>query len=302
MKTPPFLKPGDTIGIVCPAGFMPKEKILNCISMLKKWGYKVQIGKTVGGKSKNYFSGTDEERLMDLQNMLDDKRINAIIFGRGGYGTTRILDEINFDKFSKNPKWIVGFSDITILHSYIQNKFNISSIHGPMCGAFNQVPKDNPFIYSLKDSLEGKPTVYETAYHPLNNTGMVKAPIVGGNLCLLAHGIGTNAEIVTKGKILFIEDIGEQLYNIDRMMLQLKRSGKFNKLKGFIVGGFSDCKDTERTFGKNANEIIFDHIKEFDFPTCFGFPISHELENVAIQIGMKYSLEVNEYKTILSSV
>jgi len=302
MKTPPFLKPGDTIGIVCPAGFMPKEKILNCVSMLKKWGYKVQIGSTVGGKSKNYFSGTDAERLMDLQNMLDDKGINAIIFGRGGYGTTRILDEINFDKFAKNPKWIVGFSDITILHSYIQNKFNISSIHGPMCGAFNQVPKDNPFVFSLKDTLEGKPTVYETAYHPLNNTGKVKAPIVGGNLCLLAHGIGTNAEIETKGKVLFIEDIGEQLYNIDRMMLQLKRSGKFAKIKGFIVGGFSDCKDTERTFGKNAYEIIFDHIKEFDFPTCFGFPISHERENVAIQLGMKYSLEVNEYKTILSSL
>ncbi len=302
MKTPPFLKPGDTIGIVCPAGFMPKEKILNCVSMLKKWGYKVQIGSTVGGKSKNYFSGTDAERLMDLQNMLDDKGINAIIFGRGGYGTTRILDEINFDKFVKNPKWIVGFSDITILHSYIQNNFNISSIHGPMCGAFNQVPKDNPFVFSLKDTLEGKPTVYETAYHPLNNTGKVKAPIVGGNLCLLAHGIGTNAEIETKGKVLFIEDIGEQLYNIDRMMLQLKRSGKFAKIKGFIVGGFSDCKDTERTFGKNAYEIIFDHIKEFDFPTCFGFPISHERENVAIQLGMKYSLEVNEYKTILSSL
>jgi muramoyltetrapeptide carboxypeptidase len=302
MKTPPFLKPGDTIGIVCPAGFMPKEKILNCVSMLKKWGYKVQIGSTVGGKSKNYFSGTDAERLMDLQNMLDDKRINAIIFGRGGYGTTRILDEINFDKFAKNPKWIVGFSDITILHSYIQNNFNISSIHGPMCGAFNQVPKDNPFVFSLKDTLEGKPTVYETAYHPLNNTGKVKAPIVGGNLCLLAHGIGTNAEIETKGKVLFIEDIGEQLYNIDRMMLQLKRSGKFAKIKGFIVGGFSDCKDTERGFGKNAYEIIFDHIKEFDFPTCFGFPISHERENVAIQLGMKYSLEVNEYKTILSSL
>ena len=302
MKTPRFLKPGDTIGIVCPAGFMPREKILNCISMLKKWGYKVQIGKTVRGKSKNYFSGTDEERLMDLQNMLDDKHINTIIFGRGGYGTTRILDEINFDKFAKNPKWIVGFSDITILHSFIQNKLKVSSIHGPMCGAFNQIPKNNPFIFSLKDTLEGKPTVYETSFHPLNNTGKVKAPIVGGNLCLLAHGIGTNAEIDTTGKILFIEDIGEQLYNIDRMMLQLKRSGKFNKLKGFIVGGFSDCKDTERTFGKNAYEIIFDHIKEFDFPTCFGFPVGHELENVAIQLGLKYSLEVNEYKTILSSL
>jgi muramoyltetrapeptide carboxypeptidase len=302
MKTPPFLSPGDTIGIVCPAGFMPKEKILNCVSMLKKWGYKVQIGKTVGGKSKNYFSGTDEERLIDLQIMLDDKNIKAIIFGRGGYGTTRILDDINFNKFIKHPKWIVGFSDITILHSFIQKKFKISSIHGPMGGAFNQKLKKNPFLLSLKDTLEGKPTVYETPYHPMNNPGKVKAPMVGGNLCLLAHGIGTNAEVETKGKILFIEDVNEQYCNIDRMMLQLKRSGKLSKIKGLIVGGFSDCKETERPFGKNINEIIFDHIKEFDFPTCFGFPISHELENVAIQMGMRYSLEVNEHKTILSSL
>lgn len=302
MKIPPFLEPGDTIGIVCPAGFMEKEKISNCVSTLKKWGYKIQIGKTVGGKSKNYFSGTDEQRLSDLQAMLDNKNIKAIIFGRGGYGTTRILDEINFNKFIKHPKWIVGFSDITILHSYLQKNYKISSIHGPMCGAFNYTPKENPFTFSLKDTLEGKPTVYEAAYHPLNNPGKAKAPIVGGNLCLLAHGIGTNAEIETKGKILFIEDIGEQLYNIDRMMLQLKRSGKLQYLKGLIVGGFSDSKDTERPFGKNAYEIIFDHIKEYDYPTSFGFPISHEKENVAIQLGMKYVLDITEHKTTLSSI
>ncbi|MFZ9261961.1 MAG: S66 peptidase family protein [Chitinophagaceae bacterium] len=302
MIIPPFLKPGDTIGIVCPGGFMAKEKVLNCVSTLKKWGYKVQLGKTVGGKSKNYFSGSDDERLFDVQSMLDDKNIDAIIFGRGGYGTTRILDRLDFRRFKKNPKWIVGFSDITILHTYLQKQLKISSIHGPMCGAFNKGPKENQFILSLKDALEGKPTIVQSEFHSLNNTGKTTARIIGGNLCLLAHGIGTNAELETSGKILFIEDIGEQLYNIDRMMLQLKRSGKLSKLKGLIVGGFTDNKDTERPFGKNAYEIIFDHIKEYDFPTCFGFPIGHDEENVAIQLGLKYTLEINNYQSILSKI
>lgn len=302
MKVPPFLKKGDTIGIVCPGGYMPKDKIAACVSTLKKWGYKVKIGKTVGGKSANYFSGTDEERRDDLQSMLDDKEIKAILFGRGGYGTSRILDQINFKRFVANPKWLIGFSDITILHSFLQRNFKISSIHGPMCGAFHQDKGENMYTLSLKDVLEGKPTVFQADYHPLNNTGKVTAKITGGNLCLLAHGIGTNAEVDTKGKILFIEDVGEQLYNIDRMMLQLKRSGKFDQVKGLIVGGFTDCKDTERHFGKEAYEIIFDQIKEFDFPTCFGFPISHEKENIAICMGMKYSLEVSAFQTILASV
>lgn len=302
MITPPYLKPGDTIGIVCPAGYMPKENIKKCVTCLKDWGYKVVVGKTVGGKSKNYFSGSDEQRLEDLQGMLDDKNINAILFGRGGYGTTRLLDDLSFKKFLKYPKWIVGFSDITILHSFLQHNFRVSSIHGPMAGAFNQEKRENAYILSLKDTLEGKPTVYQSPFHPLNNSGKTTAELVGGNLCLLAHGIGTNAEINTKGKILFIEDVGEQLYNIDRMMLQLKRSGKLEQLKGLIVGGFSDCKDTDRPFGKTAYEIIFDHVKEYDFPTCFDFPISHDKENVAIQLGKKYTLEITAFHTTLSSL
>lgn len=302
MKVPPFLKPGNTIGIVCPAGYMSRDKIAACVSTLKKWGYKVKIGKTVGGKSPNYFSGTDKERLDDLQAMLDDKNINAILFGRGGYGTGRILDQINFKRFASKPKWIIGFSDITLLHTYMQRNIKISSVHGPMCSAFNHDKGENIYTLSLKDVIEGKPTVFYSDYHPLNNPGKTTARITGGNLCLLAHGIGSNAELDTKGKILFIEDVGEQLYNIDRMMLQLKKCGKFEHLKGLIVGGFTDCKDTERSFGKNAYEIIFEQIKEFDFPTCFGFPISHEKENVAIQMGMKYSMDVTAYQTILAAV
>ena len=292
MKIPPYLQPGDTIAIVCPAGFMPAERAKACIQTLKKWGYKVVKGKTLGGNSKNYFSGTDEERLQDLQQFIDDPNVNAILCGRGGYGTTRILDGIDWKAFKKNPKWIIGFSDITVLHGYMHEQLGIASIHGPMAGAFND--GENRFTFSLKDTLEGKPVQYNSAAHPFNRTGKIKAPVIGGNLCLMAHSIGSNAEYNTDGKILFIEDVGEQLYNIDRMMLQLKRAGKLKKLKGLIVGGFSDNKDTERTFGKTAYEIIAEAVEEYKYPTCFGFPISHERENVAIAIGQTYALEIND--------
>ncbi len=292
MKIPPYLQPGDTIAIVCPAGFMPAERAKACIQTLKKWGYKVVKGMTLGGNSKNYFSGTDEERLQDLQQFIDDPNVNAILCGRGGYGTTRILDGIDWKAFKKNPKWIIGFSDITVLHGYMHEQLGIASIHGPMAGAFND--GENRFTFSLKDTLEGKPVQYNSAAHPFNRTGKIKAPVIGGNLCLMAHSIGSNAEYNTDGKILFIEDVGEQLYNIDRMMLQLKRAGKLKKLKGLIVGGFSDNKDTERTFGKTAYEIIAEAVEEYKYPTCFGFPISHERENVAIAIGQTYALEIND--------
>ena len=292
MKIPPYLQPGDTIGIVCPAGFMPAERAKSCIQTLKKWGYKVVKGKTLGGKSKNYFSGTDEERLNDLQSFIDDPSIKAILCGRGGYGTTRILDGINWKAFKKNPKWIIGFSDITVLHGYMHEQLGVCSIHGPMAGAFND--GENRFTFSLKDTLEGKPIHYSATTHPLNHNGKTKAAVIGGNLCLMAHCIGSNAEYDTDGKILFIEDIGEQLYNIDRMMLQLKRAGKLKKLKGLIVGGFSDNKDTERTFGKTAYDIIAEAVQEYTYPKCFGFPISHEKENVAIAIGQTYALEIND--------
>ena len=277
---PQPLHPGDTIAIVCPAGYMPAEKAAACIRTLKKWG--------------------DEERLADLQGKLDDPSVKAILFGRGGYGTTRILDQIDWRRFLKNPKWIIGFSDITILHGHMHEQLKIASIHGPMSGAFNEDDGINRFTLSLKDSLEGKPVHYNARHHSFNYTGKATAQVVGGNLCLMAHAIGTNAAYHTKGKILFIEDIGEQLYNIDRMMLQLKRAGTLDKLKGLIVGGFSDCKDTERPFGKNAYEIIAEHVKEYKYPKAFGFPISHEKENVAIIIGKKYSLEVRTDGTVLS--
>jgi muramoyltetrapeptide carboxypeptidase len=301
MKNPPYLHPGDKIAIVCPAGYMPSQKATSCIKTLKKWGYTVVKGKTLGGKSKNYFSGSPEERLADFQHHLNDPSVKAILCGRGGYGTTHLLDKIDWKQYKKNPKWIIGFSDITILHTYLQHKLKIASIHGPMANAFNDDDGINRYTLSLKDTFEGKPVQYNCLPHKLNRTGKSKAPIVGGNLSLLAHSIGTNAELESDGKILFIEDIGEQLYNVERMLLQLKRAGKLKKLKGLIVGGFSQKKDTERPFGKELYQIINDITEEYKYPVCYGFPISHDKENVAIAIGSIYKLEITEDLVSLSN-
>ncbi len=301
MIIPNPIKPGDTIGIVCPAGFMPAEKARRCIQTLKKWGYHVLEGKTLGGSSKNYFSGTDEERLQDLQLMLDNPDVKAIICGRGGYGTTRILDQINWNAFEKNPKWIVGFSDLTILHGFMHEQLQIASIHGPMAGAFNQDEGINRYTLSLKHVLEGSLTCYTSAPHIFDTPGIANAQLIGGNLCLMAHALGSNAAYQTAGKILFLEDVGEQLYNIDRMMLQLKRAGVFNNLKGLIIGGFTDNRDTDRPFGKNAYEIIGEHVNEYNYPKCFGFPVSHEKENLALAIGAIYKLKIDKLGTELSN-
>jgi muramoyltetrapeptide carboxypeptidase len=291
-KFPPYLKKGDRIGIVAPAGFMPFEKMETCVNTLQDWGYNVRLGTTTHSHSTNYFSGTDAERWNDLQQMLDDKEVHAVLCARGGYGVSRIIDQLNFKKFKKHPKWVVGFSDITVLHAHLYSKFGIASLHAPMAAAFNDGGFSSSYIQSVKDALEGVPAHYKCAVHDLNRTGDAEGELVGGNLALLAHLVGSVSEIKTKHKILFIEDIGEYLYNVDRMFLQLKRSGKLDKLAGLIVGGFSDMKDTERPFGKTVHEIIYEHIKEYDYPVCFDFPVSHNKENYALKVGGRYSFTV----------
>lgn len=289
---PPYLQKGDTIGIVAPSGYMPVEKMQTCIETLDSWGYTVQMGATTHSNSQNYFSGTDEERLNDLQQMMDDRNIKAILCARGGYGMSRIIDGLNFKKFRKHPKWIIGFSDITVLHSHLFSRYKIASLHAPMANAFNDGGFNDPYVLSLKDALEGKPSHYECPAHPFNRTGEARGQLVGGNLSLLAHLTGTKSDIKTKNKILFLEDVGEYLYNIDRMLIQLKRSRKFEKLSGLIIGGFTDNKDTERPFGKSVYDIIYEQVKEYDFPVCFGFPVSHEKENYALKVGVRYNLVV----------
>ncbi|MBN8880433.1 MAG: LD-carboxypeptidase [Sphingobacteriales bacterium] len=300
IKTPPYLQPGDTIGIVCPAGYMSLEKAAECIRVLREeWGYNVKIGKTLGGASTTYFSGTDEERLTDLQQMLDDDEVKAILCGRGGYGTGRIIEQLDFKKFKKNPKWIIGFSDITVLHSHLYSNYYIASLHAPMAAAFNEAGYINRYVQSLRSALQGTWARYTCEPHPFNRTGEAIGELVGGNLSLIAHLVGSDSDIKTKGRILFLEDIGEYSYNIDRMMYQLKRSGKLKNLAGLIIGGFTDMKDTERPFGKDVYEIIRDIIEEYNYPVCFGFPVSHEKENYALKIGAGYKLKITKSRVLL---
>jgi muramoyltetrapeptide carboxypeptidase len=299
IRTPAYLMKGDTIGIVCPSGYMVKERTDACVRTLETWGYKIKLGKTVGGSSENYFSGTDDERLDDFQEMLDDEEVKAILFGRGGYGMTRIIDRISFKKFRQHPKWIIGYSDITILHTHLYSNFYISSLHSPMAGAFNDEGYKNEYIASFKNVIEGKKINYRIGTHPFNRRGEAVGELVGGNLTLLAHACGSESDLKTKGKILFLEDIGEYLYNIDRMFWQLKRAGKLSKLAGLIIGGFTDLKDTERPFGKTIYEIIKEHIDPYNYPVCFDFPVSHTDKNYALKIGCGYKLKVGKTKVSL---
>ena len=300
IKIPPYLKKGDTIGITCPAGYMAEAKAQTCISTLQSWGFDVMVGKTLGGKSKNYFSGTDEVRRDELQAMLDDEHIKAILCGRGGYGVTRIIDQLDFTKFKKNPKWIIGFSDITVLHAHLYTKIKVASLHAPMAVAFND--GENKYIKSLQKAIIVKKAKYSCATHPFNKPGVVTAELVGGNLSLLAHLTGTPSDINTKDKILFIEDIGEHIYNIDRMLYQMKRSGKLDKPAGLIIGGFTDMLDTERPFGKKVYKLIKEITAAYDYPVCFGFPVSHIKENYALKVGVNYTLKVSKNKTQLTEL
>jgi muramoyltetrapeptide carboxypeptidase len=296
---PPYLQPEDTIGIVCPAGYMPLEKAQTAIDLLKEWGYKIKIGKTLGSNSANYFSGNDEERLNDFQQMLDDDEVKAVFCARGGYGIGRIVEKINFKKFKQKPKWVIGFSDVTVLHSHIHSNYKIATLHAPMASAFNDEGYKNEFVQSLKHVLDGKKIKYECAPNEFNKRGEAVGELVGGNLSLLAHLICTSSDLKTKGKILFLEDVGEYLYNIDRMFYQLKRAGKLDKLAGLIIGGFTEMKDTERPFGKTVYEIIHDVVKEYDYPVCFGFPVSHGKENYALKVGVGYKLKVGKNRVTL---
>lgn len=290
MIQPQNLQAGDVIGMVCPAGSIPLERVQKCVETLTDWGYQVKIGKTVGTK-KDYFSATDTERVADLQEMLNDPNVKAILCARGGYGVSRIIHQLDFSAFLKQPKWIIGFSDITVLHAALQKKA-VMSIHGPMAAAFNKGADGEPYIQALHQILMGTKTAYETNPNVFNQIGSVKAPMIGGNLCLIAHLIGSVNSFDTKGKILFIEDIGEYHYNLDRMLVQIKNAGLFDNLAGLVVGAFTDMKDPSTDFGATALEIIQSHVKHNTYPICFDFPISHELANYPIKEGAIYELNV----------
>lgn len=297
----PYLTPGMKIGITCPSGYVDVARVEQAIRLLHSLGYETVLGKTIG-LGDYYFAGSDQERLADLQAMLDDASLAAIWMGRGGYGMSRIIDQLDFTNFLKHPKWICGFSDITVLHSHLQAQFAFPSIHALMCGSVVADNWQSAPIQSLLLALEGKPLSYEMPAHPLHILGSVTAPLVGGNLAILAHLTGSPSQLQTAGKILFIEDIGEHLYQIDRMLYNLKRSGQLKGLKGLVVGSFTDVEDTERPFGQSLEEIIWDKVAEYGYPVCFNVPCGHQYDNRALRLGMPYQLAVLEEKATLSSL
>lgn len=299
-KVPPNLNKGDTIAIVCPSGYMPAEKAETCIQVLKEWGYQVKIGKTLGNQF-HYFSGTDEERLDDLQQMLDDTQVKAILCGRGGYGMSRIIDQLDFKVFKKNPKWIIGYSDITLLHGHLYTQLKTASLHSPMAAAFNDGEYANAYIQALKKILRGGSYKYHATAHPFNQKGIATGELVGGNLSLLAHMTGSKSAFTTKGKILFMEDVGEYIYNIDRMFIQLERSGVLSRLAGLIIGGFTDMKDTVIPFGASVTEMIHARVQKYKYPICFDFPVSHNRENYPLKVGVVHELRVSKSGVVLKA-
>lgn len=289
--TPPYLKQGSVIGITCPSSYIPLERIQFAASVLEAKGYKTLFGKTCGTQF-NYFSGTDEERLADLQSMLDNPDVDAILMGRGGYGMGRIIDKLDFTAFKNKPKWICGFSDIIILQNHVQANFNIPVLHSPMCNAYKEDTIDSAHLQSFFDAITGNPLRYEFPASEYNREGNAEGILTGGNLAILAHVTGSASEVDTTGKILFIEDIGEVLYNIDRLMINLKRAGKLDKLRGLIIGGLTDLTDTDRPFGKTAEEIIWDNVAEYNYPVCFNFPAGHIDINYTLTLGLPHKLSV----------
>lgn len=298
MIIPPYLKPGDTVGVLSTARSFTLNEVQPFVHLLESWGLKVQLGNTLG-KVHHQFAGTDEERTSDFQHMLDDPAIKAIFCARGGYGTARIVDQIDFSSFKERPKWICGFSDMTVLHATLQQQFDIAFMHTMTSLFLSEV--DQFSQYSLKSALFGGSLTYAFDAHPLNRLGekqKMKGIVVGGNLSVLYSISGSISNINTDGKILFLEDLDEYFYHIDRMMLQLKRAGKLNNLAGLLIGSFSDMKDNAIRFGKTAYEIIKEAVAEFDYPVVFGFPAGHTRKNYALKMGAEIEVFRFEDKII----
>ena len=304
---PPYLKPGDLIGICCPSGFIKVEDVQPAASKFLQWGFSVKMGNTIGAKDFT-MGGTDDQRTSDLQIMLDDPAIRAIMFARGGYGAVRIIDRINFKRFIKSPKWLIGFSDATIFHTHLSN-YKIPSLHSKMCNSFpadwsKAEASQIESIDSIRKCLVGEHMKYSTTGTSYNKAGTAEGVLIGGNLSMLQNVAGTASDIETDGKILFIEDVDEYLYNIDRMLWNLKRSGKLDNLKGLIVGGFNNLKPDVpgEEFGHTVYEMVIEKVKEYTYPVCFDFPVGHQKYNVALKCGVPHKLVVSEMNSILEEV
>ena len=289
LKVPSYLKAGDCVGVVCPAGEVRKP-VTEAVALFRSWGLRVKVGSTVG-HNFFHFSGTDMERTEDLQTMLDDPELKAIFAARGGYGTVRIIDALNFEKFLERPKWLIGYSDITVLLMHMYNRYRVPSIHGQMPNTIPEATKAS--IESLKQALFGIPLHYTYESSSLNRDGVSTGTLIGGNLAILTSIVGSVSDPDYTDKILFIEDVGEHHYNIDRMVWMLKRAGKFQNLKGLILGGFTALRDPDSAFGYSIPEIIMECVKEFNYPVAMDFPAGHIGNHHTLILGMDVRLEVH---------
>lgn len=298
MIKPEFLKKGDKIAIISTARKISLEELNTSINIFKNWGLEVILGPNLFEK-ENQFAGSDEQRLSDLQWVLDSDEIKAAVCARGGYGTTRFIDQLDFSEFKNNPKWICGFSDVTALIGSI-NAIGVQAIHSTMPIFFDG--KTSPeSIESLRLALFGEKASYTSTSHKLDKIGIAKGEIIGGNLSILNNIIGTKSDFDWKGKILFIEDLDEYLYHIDRMMVHLDRCGKLENLSGLIVGDMSSMHDNKIPFGSKVNEIIHKHISKYNYPICFDFPVGHGFENRAIRCGGECVFEVKKNEVSLAN-
>ena len=303
-KIPPYLKKGDTIAITCPSGYISLEECVPAINKMQEWGFNIRIGNTVGLKNFS-LAGTDEQRAQELQEMLDDKTIKAIMLGRGGYGAVRIIDRINFSRFSKMPKWIIGFSDATVFHCHINHNYGIATLHSKMCNSFpdefstaTQAQLDA--IDSIRMALTGEKMKYLRPVNFENRFGEGTGPLIGGNLSIIELLDGSISSLQTDGKILFIEDVGEYRYKIDGMLWNLKRSRRLERLKGLMVGEFRiKPDDPGEDFGKSIYEMVMEKVEEYHYPVCFDFPVGHVKENYALKCGVNHRLQVSEKGTLL---
>jgi muramoyltetrapeptide carboxypeptidase len=295
MITPEFLQKGDTVGITATARKIDLVNLQPAIALLESWGLHVIIGKTIG-KEDHQLAGPDWQRATDFQEMLDNPKIKAIWAAKGGYGTVRIVDRIDFTNFKKKPKWIVGFSDMTVLHSHINN-MDIETLHSIVAVSAKTATPEA--IESLRKSLFGEKLEYHIPHHEYNRNGKAKGEIVGGNLSVLYSVLGSKSAIDYKGKILFIEDLDEYLYHIDRMMMNLKRNGYFDGVKAVVVGGMTEMNDNDIPWGKDALQIIQDVLKDYSFPVIYNFPAGHIKDNRALILGKTVSIEVNNNESIV---
>lgn len=304
---PAYLRKGDQIGITSPAGYISLEEIQPSVQLMESWGYKIQIGESIG-KREFTFGGSDDERARDFQQMLDDKGIKAIMCARGGYGSIRIIDKLKWEHFRSHPKWVIGFSDITVFHSHINRNLGIASIHSKMCNSFpdnwnKAEPIQAETILSIRQALSGEEMKYSFIPNRQNKIGVASGILVGGNSKTIESLAASKSDINTSGKILFLEDTGEYMYSIDRMFWHLKRSGKLSQLAALMVGGFKiKIDDPGEEFGRTLEQVVLEKVKEYDYPVCFDFPVGHQKNNFALKCGVRHKLTVQQQQCALTEL